>query len=355
MRSCCPCTSTRSSPITRFAISFHSRSMKGTCLRKGRKSRLMRYSSRVCPGREGRHTCIWRRCFLQSAARLPRSTCPGLASPMRLSVMQGGSKLISMGYGSHSPLSMSIMRNLTASGTGQPRAKVEVCVKGACARSSRFSTSSPCSTGTSSTSSLCTVCPSGDCPMSGMARKGSISPAHTQIMPSFSDVLSDWMVTPLQNAVLGILVHAPVRSNCQPWYAQLICPSWTLPRLSGHARCAHSSKTHDGAPASSRNSTNEVPNRSNGIIMSAFRLEENSTGNQWSFSSSSRWRELFRKPLFFRASGLPSAESESSGSAGAEVEAAGARSSTGSADMRRSFSASCCSLAISFSLVLTTC
>ena len=37
----------------------------------------------------------------------------------------------------------------TASGMGQPLAKVEVWVKGACARSSRFSISSPCSTGTS--------------------------------------------------------------------------------------------------------------------------------------------------------------------------------------------------------------
>ncbi|MFS7952879.1 hypothetical protein Hanom_Chr07g00612091 [Helianthus anomalus] len=36
-------------------------------------------------------------------------------------------------------------------GTLHPFANVEVCVKGACARSSRLSNSSPCSTGSSMT------------------------------------------------------------------------------------------------------------------------------------------------------------------------------------------------------------
>ena len=49
-----------------------------------------------------------------------------------------------------------VARPPAAPGTGQPFAKVVVWVKGAWARSSRFSSSSPCSTGTSSTSSACT-------------------------------------------------------------------------------------------------------------------------------------------------------------------------------------------------------
>lgn len=70
--------------------------------------------------------------------------------------MQGGSKDMSMGYGSQLPPSSLAAWKRTASGTGHPLAKVEVWVKGAWARSSRFSSRSPCSTGTSSSSSECT-------------------------------------------------------------------------------------------------------------------------------------------------------------------------------------------------------
>lgn len=51
--------------------------------------------------------------------------------------------------------------NFTKSGTGQPRANVDVCVKGACARSSRFSISRPCSTGTSTMISAWILKPAG--------------------------------------------------------------------------------------------------------------------------------------------------------------------------------------------------
>ena len=78
------------------------------------------------------------------------------STPMVESTMQGGSKAMSMGYGSQLPPSSFCALNFTTSGMGQPLANVEVCVKGACARSSRFSSSSPCSTGTSSMSSACT-------------------------------------------------------------------------------------------------------------------------------------------------------------------------------------------------------
>ena len=98
--------------------------------------------------------------------------------------------------------------NLTASGTGQPRAKVEVWVKGACARSSKFSTSSPCSTGTSTSISACSLYPGGGGVQAGSV-PGASHPGHTHTKPSAAAQGSEATAIPRQSWVEGILVQSP--------------------------------------------------------------------------------------------------------------------------------------------------
>jgi hypothetical protein len=87
----------------------------------------------------------------------PGRGCPSAANmrARELGAMREGNASRSAGSG---PAPCPVARRHPP-GTGQPLAKVDVWVKGAWARSSRFSSSRPCSTGTSITSSACTwVC-----------------------------------------------------------------------------------------------------------------------------------------------------------------------------------------------------
>ena len=123
--------------------------MPGTHRTHCMKSMDILYNRRVCPGLLGRHTCNWCRWFLQASALWPLKILPGCASPMVDCTQHGGWKVMSMGYGSQLPPKYSAALNLTESGMGQPLANVVVWVKGAWAKSSKFSISKPCSTSTS--------------------------------------------------------------------------------------------------------------------------------------------------------------------------------------------------------------
>mmetsp|Transcript_8956 Transcript_8956/g.32796 ORF Transcript_8956/g.32796 Transcript_8956/m.32796 type:complete len:364 (-) Transcript_8956:440-1531(-) len=218
IRSCCPVTSLKSSPKTWFAISVHTSSIPGTYFAHPAKSSAMRYSRRVRPGSDGTHTWSWWRWLLHSAHWTPSSNCapfpaaPACDIPMCESTMHGVTNFMSIGYGFHdpccdpspipsrvSPRAMSChpspslrsfdVTNSTNVGTPQPFANVPVCVNGACARSSRFSISSPCSTGTSSMmSSACVVYPAGGVNVVGNATSGLHVPGHTMTRPSCSPI-----------------------------------------------------------------------------------------------------------------------------------------------------------------------
>lgn len=124
--------------------------------------------------------------------------------------MQGGSKAMSMGYGSQLPPSMRAALNLTTSGTGHPFAKVLVCVKGACARSNRFSSSSPCSTGTSKMSSACTC---NFHVLADIASESCVLFVRT-CTPAHGTASSFWHKC---NAVTGLAV-SPLVSCALPWH-----------------------------------------------------------------------------------------------------------------------------------------
>mmetsp|Transcript_18727 Transcript_18727/g.58209 ORF Transcript_18727/g.58209 Transcript_18727/m.58209 type:complete len:237 (+) Transcript_18727:215-925(+) len=109
---------------------------------------------------------------------------------------------------------------------------------------------------------------------------GSSRPGYTQIMPSRSTHGSALMRMPLSSLVDGVLVHSPLALNCQPWYGHCTSPSFSLPRLSGHARCAHESRTQPTMPFLSRKSTHGSPNSSSGISLSSVRLLVKSIGYQ---------------------------------------------------------------------------
>mmetsp|Transcript_2647 Transcript_2647/g.9874 ORF Transcript_2647/g.9874 Transcript_2647/m.9874 type:complete len:258 (-) Transcript_2647:330-1103(-) len=130
--------------------------------------------------------------------------------PMCESTMHGTTNFMSIGYGFQLPLcpprwarfrllAMSCqpspglrrraVTNSTKLGTPHPLANVPVCVNGACAKSSKFSMSSPCSTGTSSMmSSAWVVYPSGGLNVPGSCTSGLQLPGHTITRPSLTPI-----------------------------------------------------------------------------------------------------------------------------------------------------------------------
>ncbi len=104
---------------------------------------------------------------------------------------------------------------------------------------------------------------------------------------------------------------------------------------SGHARCAHSSRTHAGAPSASRNSTQGSPSSSNGTAAPRPSLALNAAGNQNSRSRAGGSRLECRPRL--RASGPP--RRRRGAGAGAGAGAFGARSSARTGASARSAAA----------------
>mmetsp|Transcript_33475 Transcript_33475/g.72281 ORF Transcript_33475/g.72281 Transcript_33475/m.72281 type:complete len:200 (-) Transcript_33475:678-1277(-) len=177
---------------------------------------------------------------------------------------------MSIGYGSQLPPSSLLVLNFTKSGIDHPFAKVAVCVKGACAKSSKFSSNRPCSTSTSMRSSAWMV--------KGLSSWKALGGVVKPGMPPCATSASGAGAGP-----------APSQTHTKPSFS-LVGISFS-PSL---ARC-----THRTAPVSAqRVSTKSIENTSKVEGLSLVSVLENSTGCQNSLSSVGHVRSDLRSLVF---------------------------------------------------------